>query len=53
MYAFLAGLCCAAVVLVLAAASPALAKKPSSADSQFQALYTKEWKWRDDQFPGG
>ena len=53
MYAFLAGLCCAAVVLVLAAASPALAKKPSSADAQFRALYTKEWKWRDDQFPGG
>ena len=52
MYAFLAGLCCAAAILILAAASPSLAKKPS-ADAQFKALYTKEWKWRDDQFPGG
>jgi len=52
MYAFLAGICCAAVILILTAASPSLAKKPS-ADAQFKALYTKEWKWRDDQFPGG
>src|SRR3569832_1793643 len=52
MYVFLAGLCCAAVILILTAALPSLAKKPS-ADAQFKALYTKEWKWRDDQFPGG
>src|SRR3569833_3800572 len=47
MYAFLAGVCCDALILILPAASPSLAKKPS-ADAQFKALYTKEWKWRDD-----
>jgi uncharacterized protein (DUF885 family) len=54
MYAFLWGLCCAAAILILAAASPSLARRPSaSADARFKALYTKEWKWRDEQFPGG
>jgi uncharacterized protein (DUF885 family) len=52
MHAFLWGVCCAAAALVLLAASPSLAKRPSP-DAQFKALYTKEWKWRDDQFPGG
>jgi uncharacterized protein (DUF885 family) len=52
MHAFVAGIGLA--VLVAAAALPAqAAPKAQSADAQFQALYTKEWKWRDDQFPGG
>jgi uncharacterized protein (DUF885 family) len=55
MHAFLWGLCCAAAILILAAATPSLAKRspPPSPDARFEALYTKEWKWRDEQFPGG
>src|SRR5215475_2056089 len=53
MYAFLWGLCCAAAILILAAASPSLAARRPTADARFQALYTREWKWREQQFPGG
>ncbi|MBS0571094.1 MAG: DUF885 family protein [Proteobacteria bacterium] len=31
------------------AATPA----PGSADAKFEAIYTTEWKWRQQQFPGG
>ncbi|HUB86187.1 MAG TPA: DUF885 family protein [Rhizomicrobium sp.] len=57
MHAFLASVSLA--VLVAAAVMPAHAAsthatpKAQSADAQFEALYTKEWKWREDQFPGG
>ena len=52
MHALVAGIGLA--VLVAATAAPAhAAAKAQSADAQFKALYTKEWKWRDDQFPGG
>lgn len=29
------------------------APAPGSADAKFQAIYTAEWKWRQEQFPGG
>ena len=27
-------------------------RKPASADERFKAIYTAEWKWRQQQFPG-
>ncbi|MBV9990914.1 MAG: DUF885 family protein [Alphaproteobacteria bacterium] len=45
-----------AAVILMAAAVPALAApKPGggSADARFKALYTREWKWREDQFASG
>jgi uncharacterized protein (DUF885 family) len=51
--------------LVLALAAPAWAQAhecpcakaaapaPGSADAKFDAIYTAEWKWRQEQFPGG
>ncbi|MGN6516485.1 MAG: DUF885 domain-containing protein, partial [Rhizomicrobium sp.] len=55
MHSFAAGLGMA--ILVAAAMVPAQAASPKgskmSADAQFKALYTKEWKWREEQFPGG
>ena len=50
MNVLLAG--CAALVLAMAAA-PAVMAKGGSADARFKALYTREWKWRDDQFASG
>src|ERR1700761_6477736 len=51
MHAFAAGI---GLAVLIAVAIPAqAAAKAQSADAQFQALYTKEWKWREDQFPGG
>jgi uncharacterized protein (DUF885 family) len=40
----------------MVAAVPALAATKSgggSADARFKALYTREWKWREDQFASG
>ena len=53
MNAFLAGFCCAAIMVALATL-PADAKGGGgSADARFKALYTAEWKWREDQFASG
>ena len=38
----------AACALILAASS---CTKAPSADARFQAIYTEEWKWRQEQFP--
>jgi uncharacterized protein (DUF885 family) len=43
----------AAIVLVLAAVPAVAAAKSGSTDARFKALYTAEWKWREDQFAGG
>ncbi|HEX4295728.1 MAG TPA: DUF885 family protein [Rhizomicrobium sp.] len=43
----------AAIVLVLAAVPAVAAAKSGSADARFKALYTAEWKWREDQFASG
>ncbi len=53
MNVLLAG--CAAIVLMAVGvpAIAAVAKTGSSADDRFKALYTSEWKWREDQFAGG
>ncbi|HEY5336928.1 MAG TPA: DUF885 family protein [Rhizomicrobium sp.] len=59
MHVLIAGL--GAAILFAAAAVPANAattKPPAhaaanSADTRFEAIYTKEWKWRKDQFAGG
>ena len=51
MNVLLAG--CAAAILMMAAVPVAAAAKGSSADAQFKALYTKEWKWREKQFASG
>lgn len=32
-------------------AMSACTSKTSTADARFQAIYTAEWKWRDEQFP--
>jgi uncharacterized protein (DUF885 family) len=42
-------------VVMFAAAVPAVAatKSGGSADAKFKALYTSEWKWREDQFASG
>jgi uncharacterized protein (DUF885 family) len=42
----------ATAVLLVAAAVPAAANS-GSPDRQFKALYTKEWKWRQEQFASG
>ena len=51
MNVLLAG--CAAMILAIAAMPVAAAAKEKSADAQFKALYTKEWKWREKQFASG
>jgi len=51
MNVLLAG--CAAMVLMMAAVPVAANAKGNSADAQFKALYTKEWKWREKQFASG
>ncbi len=51
MHAFIAGFGIA--VILAAAAAPAQGAAPKSADAQFKAIYTKEWKWREDQFASG
>ncbi|HVU21268.1 MAG TPA: DUF885 family protein, partial [Rhizomicrobium sp.] len=51
MNVLLAG--CAALVLAIAALPAVAAAKEGSADAQFKALYTKEWKWREKQFASG
>src|ERR1700733_12771270 len=43
----------AAILLVLAAGPAVGAAKTRSADDRFKALYTAEWKWREDQFANG
>ena len=43
----------AAILLVLAAVPAVAAAKSGSADARFKALYTAEWKWREDQFASG
>ena len=43
----------AAIVLMLAAVPAVAAAKAGSADDRFKALYTAEWKWREDQFASG
>jgi uncharacterized protein (DUF885 family) len=52
MNALIAGFCCAAIV-VMVASLPADAKGTGAADARFKALYTAEWKWREDQFADG
>jgi uncharacterized protein (DUF885 family) len=52
MNALIAGFCCAAI-MVMVASLPADAKGGASADARFKALYTSEWKWREDQFADG
>lgn len=51
MNVILAGLSCAALMAMVAAA-PAAAKT-SSADARFKALTAREWKWREEQFASG
>jgi uncharacterized protein (DUF885 family) len=36
-----------AMTLAMSACTP----KPNTADARFQAIYTSEWKWRDEQLP--
>ena len=38
------------VAVLLAVASVPAAAADTSADAKFKALYTREWKWREDQF---
>ncbi|HEX4859701.1 MAG TPA: hypothetical protein VFV07_00600, partial [Rhizomicrobium sp.] len=52
MNVLLAG-CAAVVLMAVAVPAVAAAAKGSSADAKFKALYTAEWKWREDQFAGG
>lgn len=47
---FLAGLAITAVAR--AQTAPTGTAQPASADERFHALYTKEWTWRQTQFPG-
>ncbi len=39
-------------VMMAAATSQAEADKPGSADERFKAIYSEEWTWRKQQFPG-
>lgn len=39
-------------ILAFAAAAQAEAPKPSTADERFKAIYSEEWTWRKQQFPG-
>jgi uncharacterized protein (DUF885 family) len=41
--------CCAMAMTVMTSVAPAQAAD-TSADARFKALYTREWKWREDQF---
>jgi len=49
MSVWFAGLCCAAIVF--AVAMPVRAA-PGDADARFKSIYTREWAWREAQFPG-
>ena len=44
-----------AIAVLAAVAVPAVAavKAGGGADAKFKALYTREWKWREDQFASG
>jgi len=46
---YIAGLCCAAVVAI--GSLPAKADA-NDADAKFKTIYTREWAWREAQFPG-
>ena len=50
MQTFIAGLGLAAIMLAVSAVAPAGAAQ-QSADARFVALYTREWNWRQEQFP--
>ena len=39
-------------VMMAAATAQAGADKPGSADERFKAIYSEEWTWRKQQFPG-
>ena len=39
-----------AALFVAASTAPSLAATPPSADARLKAIYTTEWKWREDQF---
>jgi uncharacterized protein (DUF885 family) len=41
-----------AVMMAAAAMAHAEADKPSAADERFKAVYSEEWTWRKQQFPG-
>ena len=40
-----------AAAFAITFAVPACTSKTNTADARFQAIYTAEWKWRDQQFP--
>ncbi len=40
-----------AAFFAIALAIPACTSKTNTADARFQAIYTAEWKWRDEQLP--
>jgi uncharacterized protein (DUF885 family) len=40
-----------AAVFAITLAVPACTSKTNTADARFQAIYTAEWKWRDEQLP--
>jgi uncharacterized protein (DUF885 family) len=41
--------CCALVLMAIVTMPPVQAAEPS-ADSRLKSLYTREWKWREEQF---
>lgn len=54
MHAVFTGVSCAAILLAVSAMAVMPAKAAEkSADAQFEAIYTKEWNWRKDQFADG
>jgi uncharacterized protein (DUF885 family) len=40
---------CATILIAMTLLTPTHAAEPS-ADAKFKAIYTREWKWREDQF---
>src|SRR5580698_4346114 len=42
-----------AIICSMAAGGLAQAADPNSADARLKAIYTSEWKWRDQQLPDG
>jgi uncharacterized protein (DUF885 family) len=46
------GVLALSAVMMAAATAQAEADKPGSADERFKALYSEEWTWRKQQFPG-
>jgi len=53
MHRFAAGLSAAFLIVALMPAHSATAQKSPTADVRFKTIYTKEWKWREDQFASG